>query len=98
MAAALTFTPASGSITAAVSVVRVNVTGADDNAADGTEKRYTIVFENPDGDNGVSYVFNVGSDGKHEFNSYIFPNAGSWTVNLVDEDDATTATASVTVR
>lgn len=99
--AALAFTPESGSITATKTVVRVNVTEAlASRAPDATggEYRYYIAFLLDSVQHGKSYVFGVSSDGKHEFNSYVFPEAGSWTVNLCDvEDDSTIATASVTV-
>jgi hypothetical protein len=43
-------------------------------------------------------VFTPSSDGKHEFNSYMFPTAGSWTVTLHDASDNTqAATLAVTV-
>lgn len=99
--AALTFTPESGSITAVNSVVRVNVTGADasrgpDNT--GGEYRYYIAFLLGGTERGRSHVFGVSSVGKHEFNSFIFDRAGSWTVNLCDNvGGGTVATASVTV-
>lgn len=91
MAAALTITPPSGEITAKLDVVRVNVTGAEVNNADGTQHRYRIRFDAPTGfeylaDSGYSYVFNVSADGKHEFNGYVFPVAGDWTVRLHDEE------------
>ena len=47
---------------------------------------------------GKSYVFTPGPDGAHVFNNYIFPEAGSWTLNLVRRrDSGTEATLSVTV-
>lgn len=50
-------------------------------------------------DNLVSPQFTVNSDGTFEWMDVIFPAAGSWTVDLIDEaDDGTTATASVTVN
>lgn len=99
--AALAFTPASGSITATKTVVRVNVTGADaSRPPDGTggEFRYYIAFLLDGEERGRSYAFAPASDGTHEFNSFIFDTAGSWTVNLCDLlDDSVEATASVTV-
>lgn len=96
--AAIAITPASGSITAKVTACRVNVTAADVNRADHTEFRYYLLFDAPSGDNGKSYVFNVSSDGKHEFNSYIFPVDGAWVVRLRDaSNDSDVATANVTV-
>lgn len=98
MAAALAITPASGSITATVSACRINVTGASPNAADGSEKRYRIVASATGVDNLNSHEFNV-NGGKHEWNNLIFPEAGSWTVDLVDltDSDNVVATLAVTV-
>jgi hypothetical protein len=100
----LAITPASGSITGARTVCRVDVTDAplnDDTNYDGTEGgspgtpaqypaspeiRYYIAFL--DGDDVE----------QHTFNNYIFPYAGSWTVNLNKvSDDSTEATLAVTV-
>lgn len=103
MAAALTITPPSGSITAKLDACRINVTGADVNNEDGTQKRYRIRFTAPAGLeeetwSGYSHLFNVSADGKHEYNGYIFPGAGSWTVRLHDEEaDTDAATLAVTV-
>jgi len=103
MVAALAITPPSGSITAKKTAVRINVTGADVNNDDGTQHRYRIRFTPPSGleeetVSGYSHLFNVSADGKHEFNGYIFPGDGSWTVRLHDEEDnSDAATLSVTV-
>lgn len=99
--AAIAIVPASGAIIARESACRVNITGADavrgPNGTGGAFKYY-LSFVNPAGDNGKSYLFDTSSDGKHEFNSYIFPNAGAWSILLCDaHDDSTVATASVTV-
>lgn len=105
MTAAITVFPASP--IGVKSTVRVSVTGADNNDS-GTEDltkypidpeiRYYLLFDNPDGDDGKSYVFSVSEAGKHEFNNYVFPNAGSWVVRLRNAaTDADVATASVTV-
>lgn len=97
MAAALAITPASGSITATVNACRINVTGASPNMADGTENRYRIIASCTGVDDLVSHEFNV-NGGKHEWNNLIFPEAGSWTVDLVDlSDDSVAATLAVTV-
>jgi len=108
MAAALTIVPASGSITAASTVCRVEVTGADQNDITGysttiyptsPELRFYLLFDAPAGtDDGRSYEFGVNEDGDHTFNNYIFPNDGSWTVRLRDaSDDSDVATLAVTV-
>ena len=109
----LAVTPASGSITHAKTVVRVNVSGADtnddssyttNNAEDpkpypiADEMRYYLTFEKGGAVLGKSYVFNVSADGDHTFNNYIFETAGSWTVRLNDaSDDSSVETLSVTV-
>lgn len=105
--ATLTLVPASGSITATRTAVRVTVAGADQNdlaafdedeTPSSPEIRYYLLFENPAGDDGRSYEFGVNADGEHEFNSYIFPNDGSWTVRFrTSDDDNDVATSSVTV-
>lgn len=108
MAAAIALTPASGSITSKVTVVRVDVTGAtqNDTSAYDTdlyptspELRYRLDFVAPAGtDDKRSYVFAVNEDGNHTFNSFVFDADGAWDVNLVDvSDDSVVATAAVTV-
>lgn len=108
MAAALAIVPASGSITAKKTVCRVNVTGADPNTLTGYDDtkypsspaiKYYLLFDAPAGtDDKKSYVFTTSSDGKHEFNSFVFDAAGTWTIRLRDSaDDSDAATLSVTV-
>ena len=65
----------------------------------GTEKRYYILVDAPGGvDDGRSHVFSPSADGKHTWDDYIFPAAGSYTLRLRDMvDDTDVATASVTV-
>jgi hypothetical protein len=111
----LAITPASGSITAARTVCRVDVADAPANTLtgyDGTidntptgqhqypaspEVRYYIAFLVDGAEEGRSYVFSP-NGGAHQFNNYIFPVAGSWTVNLNRvSDDGTEATLAVTV-
>lgn len=61
-------------------------------------ENYYIAFLVDGVEKGRSYVFNPGPDGIHVFNNYIFPVAGSWTLNLVRvRDTGTEATLSVTV-
>jgi hypothetical protein len=106
--ATITLTPASGSITALKTVVRVDVSAADSNDDSEystetyptrEENRYYLLFDAPAGtDDKRSYVFNVSADGDHQFNSFIFDAAGSWTVRLRNaEDDQDVATSAVTV-
>jgi len=92
---------------AVTSVCRVNIadapvndTGAYDVDLYPTEPeiRYYIAFEKAGADTGKSQVFSPAADGSFEFNSYIFPEAGSWTVHLrKDADDSSIANLAVTV-
>ncbi len=103
MAAALTITPPSGSIQAQLDACHIRVTGADQSNEDGTQKRYRIRLTPPAGleeetVSGYSELFNVSFDGKHEWNGYVFPGAGSWTVRLYDEEEESDVTTlAVTV-
>ena len=107
--ASLTLVPASGSITAKRTFVRVTVSGADDNDASSydvdnypteDEKRYYLLFDAPSGtDDKRSYEFNVSADGDHVFNNFMFDVDGTWTVRLRDaSDDSDVTTASVVVN
>jgi hypothetical protein len=104
MAASLSIYPESGDITAGLDACRVTVTGADPNNDDGTQHRYRLRLDPPAGaeteiGSGYSYLFNVSADGGHEFNNLIFPEAGSWTVRLHDEEIASDAASlAVTVN
>lgn len=106
--ATLTLTPASGSITALKTVVKVAVAEADPNDSTAydaeldpsmPELRYYLLFDAPAGtDDKRSYVFNVSADGDHLFNNFIFDAAGNWTVRLRNAaTDVDVATAAVTV-
>jgi hypothetical protein len=105
MSVAIAITPAAP--TAIVSACRVNVTGADvsDEASfdpaiypTSPEIRYYLSFEKAGADTGKSQVFSPAHDGTFEFNSYIFPEAGSWTVHLRKaSDDSSVANLAVTV-
>lgn len=107
MAAAISLTPASGSITSRQTIVRVDVTGGssnDSSTSDSTkypieaEIRGYLAFLLGGVEQARSYVFTVSSDGKHSFNNFIFPDSGSWTVNWnKSSDDSQIATAAVTV-
>ena len=65
----------------------------------GTEKRYYVLVDAPAGvDDARSHVFQTSSDGKHTWDDYIFPAAGSYTLRLRDMlDDSDVATVGVTV-
>lgn len=107
MSAAVAITPASGSIVAKSTACRVNVTGADvwdltqyDAGQYPTSPgvRYYLSFEKSGSDSGKSQVFEVAADGSFEFNSYIFPDAGSWTLHLrLEADDSSVVSIPVTV-
>lgn len=101
MAASLSITPASGSITARESVCRIDVEGASTNRPPdntGGEFRYYIIATKTGADSLKSHEFNV-NGGKHQWNGLTFEEAGSWTLRLRDvEDDSDVATLAVTVN
>jgi hypothetical protein len=89
------------------SACRVNVTDAPVNTTVGYDPTkyptepavlYYLAFECAGQDTGKSQAFQPAADGGFEFNSYIFPAAGSWTVHLRKvEDDSSVANLAVTV-
>lgn len=103
---ALAITPASGAITATKTVCRVDVSAAPTNDTTAfnaanypTEPaiKYYLTFERGGAIYGKSYVFTP-NGGAHQFNNYIFPAAGSWTVRISNATtDASVATLAVTV-
>lgn len=105
MPASLTCTPAAP--TAVTDVCRVDVDDAPENTLTGydagvypssPEVRYYVTFTESGTEYGRTPVFSTNSDGQWQFNSYIFPHAGSWTLTLTDSyDDSTKATLAVTV-
>jgi hypothetical protein len=107
MPVAIAITPASGSVIEKHTACRVDVTGADVNDAasfDPTQYptedliTYYLSFERTGSDTGRSQLFQVAADGGFTFNSYIFPDAGSWTVHLRKaSDDSSVANLAVTV-
>lgn len=107
MPAAIAITPASGSIIEKHSACRVDVTGADVNDASTYDANkyptedlitYYLSFERTGSDTGRSQLFQVAADGSFTFNSYIFPDDGSWTVHLRKAaDDSSAANLAVTV-
>jgi len=92
---------------AITSACRVNVTEAPVNDAGlydtetyptEPEIRYYLSFEKAGADTGKSQVFSPAADGSFEFNSYIFPSAGSWIVHIRKvSDDSSEAHLDVTV-
>lgn len=106
--ASLSITPASGSITATVSVCRIDVAAADQNdltAFDADlyptspELRYYVLADAPAGtDDLKSHAFSPDETGAHSWNGVVFPAAGNWTLRLRDaSDDSDVATAAITV-
>lgn len=94
--AAVTVNPASPVST--VSACVIAVTGADQNdPATGDPKTYRLEILEGAELKGKSYLFGVNEDGDHDFMNYVFPDAGTYDVNLVDEADAQAATVQVTV-
>lgn len=93
---AIELTPSVAAPRATIDAVRVDITGVstNDGASDTdeypvqAELRAYLAFFLAGDELGRSYVFTVGQDGTHEFNNYIFPEAGSWTMSLrrVDTD------------
>lgn len=111
MSAAVAVTPASGSITALTTAVRVTCTDvpANDDAAfvtptDGFDYpaspayTYYFKFAKSGEDSLISPVFTTASDGTAEWNGVIIPEAGTWTLTINDtSDDSVVATANVVV-
>ena len=93
---AINLTPSVAAPRAKIDAVRVDVTGASENDSAAynpavyptePELRAYLAFRLGGVEYGRSYVFAVGSDGKHSFNDYIFPAAGSWTMRLARADN-----------
>ena len=111
MAVTIVTTPASGSITATKTVCTFAITGADPNNEGGfnaqlyptsPEFRYVLTMVEGGVEYGRSQVFGVTPDGAFQFNSYIFPHAGTWTVQLYDvtnplSESGKTTAATLTV-
>lgn len=107
MAASITITPASGSVIAVVTAARITVAGADDNDSSTydedelpTEESipYRLVASATGEQDLVSHEFVVSADGNHTWDNVVFPDDGSWTIDLIDQrDDSTAATLAVTV-
>ena len=104
---AIELTPSVASPTAAVDAVRIDVTGVSTNTGASDTDEYPVqaelrcyiafVDENSD-EFGRSYVFAVGQDGTHEFNNFIFPTAGAWTMELRSAaDDSVLKSQAITV-
>lgn len=107
MASAVAITPASGSITSKMTVCKVNVTGAAvndastfdaDNSPSEDPILYYLKAHKTGQDALVSQRFTPNADGLFEWDSLVFPAAGTWTLDLcLDADDSADATRSVVV-
>lgn len=105
MAVTITPTPASGSITAKKDVVTFAISGADPNDEGNfgstlyptsPEFRYVMTMVVGGVEVGRTQVFGVTPDGAFQFNSYIFPSAGTYTVQLYDVTDPANEVAKST--
>lgn len=108
MSATVTTTPASGSITAVVTAIRVTCDDVPGNTSDGYDAanypaspavNYRFEFSLTGQDTLVSPVFSTNADGVAEWNGILIPAAGTWTLDAVDtSDDSVAATAQVIVN
>ena len=105
MAVTITPTPASGSITATKTAVRFDITGADPNDEanfsasvypTSPEFRYVLTMVEDSVEYGRSQVFGVTPVGAFTINNYIFPHAGTWTVQLYDVTTPSSPVAKAT--
>lgn len=103
MAIGVTCVPATP--TAKKTFCRIDLTGLDTNdltAYDATKYptapsvSYYITFEVGSAVVGKSYAFSP-NGGKHSFNNYIFPSAGSYTIRVSKADGTSVKTQAVTV-
>jgi len=107
MAVTVTPTPASGDITAKSTVVKFDLAGLtlnDDTDYSATayptwtELRYYIAFVLDAVELGRSPEFGPNFEGEWQFNNYIFPSAGAWSVVVHNAaTDATVKSQAVTV-
>lgn len=105
MAVTVDVTPASP--TAARDFCRVDVAGLTLNDASlydvnavptEPEVRYYLTFELASVEKGRSPVFACNADGEWQFNNYMFPEAGSWTIEVRKvSDDSSVKSQAVTV-
>lgn len=103
MAVTITATPASGAIEAKKDVVRFDIAGGDPNDEGNfdanayptsPEFRYVLTMVEDNVEYGRSQVFGVTPDGAFQINNYIFPHAGTWTVQVYDVTGGTFAAVS----
>ena len=91
-----------GDIRATVDACHFEVEDLDVNDTEGVAKQYRFRLDPDDPTvvgSGYSHLFTPNSEGWHEWDGYIFPEAGSWTVSVHDElEDDEIATLAVTVE
>lgn len=107
MSIAVASSPASGSITHAVTACEITATGASSNTLTGydsthypasPEVKYYFSAEKTGVDSLVSARFAASSDGKGEWHDVVFPSAGTWTLRLrKNSDDSSVANISLVV-
>ena len=104
---AIELTPSVASPRAKIDAVRVDITGVETNTGASDTDEYPVQeelrcylgFEVGGEEFGRSYVFSVGQDGTHEFNNFIFPEAGSWSMVLRSAaDDSSLKSQAITVQ
>jgi hypothetical protein len=93
---ALTVVPGTGVISK-VTMARVDVTAAPNNAANGSEIRYRIRARLAPYPDLLSYQFATNASGTHSWYAPTFPGPGTWVLTLRDAADAQIQTANVTV-
>ena len=85
-------TNGTGEIRSGVDAVHIRVDGAPLYAADGTPKRYRLQIIPDDAADeeefwsGLSHEFTPDANGDHEWDGYIFPQAGDHEIALIDLD------------
>lgn len=107
MSAALAFAPASGSIYAVKTAVRVTVSGVPSNDATAYDEtkvptepqlKYYIKATKSGQPTLVSHTFSTSASGGHVWDNVIFPSDGTWAVTLCySSDDSTVVSANVVV-
>lgn len=94
-----------GTIRAGIDAVHISVSGVDIAEDDGTPKTYRIHIKAPSGaedevSSGFSHLFTPSAEGDHQWDGYIFPEPGNYTIELYDvtggeQDPIAIASASV---
>lgn len=107
MTVAIAIVPASGSVVAVVSACRISASGLStndpstydvDDVPTEVPLTYRFVASKSGQDDLVSHEFQASHAGLHVWDNVIFPDDGTWTLDLVDQsDDSVAATASVVV-